>query len=47
MKTRNMSPLNTQTNSARRCQLECEIKNAEQGNDSINDFYAQKTELWD
>lgn len=42
-----MARFYTQTNAARRYQLEWEIKNADQGNDSIHDFYVNMTALWD
>ena len=42
-----LSRLYMQINSAKRYQLECEIKNVEQGTDSIHEFYVRMTELWD
>eukprot|EP00268_Persea_americana_P061956 TRINITY_DN7898_c1_g1_i12.p1 TRINITY_DN7898_c1_g1~~TRINITY_DN7898_c1_g1_i12.p1 ORF type:complete len:419 (+),score=52.49 TRINITY_DN7898_c1_g1_i12:979-2235(+) len=42
-----LARLYTQTNAACRYQIEREIKNADQGNDSIHDFYVKMTSLWD
>ena len=42
-----LARLYTQTNAARCYQIEWEIKNVEQGNDSIRDFYVKMTSLWD
>ena len=42
-----LARLYTQSNPARRYQLEWDIKNADQGNDSIHDFFIKMTALWD
>lgn len=41
-----LSRLYTQSNSAKQYQLECDIKNVEQGTNSIHKFYIRTTELW-
>lgn len=42
-----LAKLYTQSNVARRYQLEWEIKNADQGSDSIHNFFVKITALWD
>lgn len=41
-----LAHLYVQTNSAKRYQLEWEIQNAQQGKDTIHEFYIRKTTLW-
>lgn len=42
-----LASLYAQTNSAKRYHLETEIRNAQQGDDSIHAFYVKMTTIWD